>query len=79
MYIKKKYEAKKNEDDAAAEVFDQRKDDTMARLDHLSGIVDSFQPTERTADQAKISLMDYILKGLDTLIGDVEGKLGLKG
>lgn len=79
MYIKKQYEAKKNEDDAAEEVFNQRKDDTAQRIEHLAGIVDSFQPTERTADQAKISLMDYILKGLDTLIGDVEGKLGLKG
>jgi len=77
MCIKVK-ETKKCEDAAAEEVFDQRKDDVSARLEHLNGIIDSFQPTEKEADQAKIGIMDYILMSLDNVISDVESKMGLK-
>lgn len=71
-------ESKKNEDDAAEDIFEERKDKAAERLGHLESIIDSFQPTEKGADQAKISIMDYILMSLDNVISDVEKKLGLK-
>ena len=71
-------EMKKCEDAAAEEIFDQRKDEASSRIEHLESIVDSFQPTDKEADRAKIALMDYILESLDNVISDVERKLGLK-
>ena len=79
MYIKKKFEAKtQNEDEEADDIFVQRKDDAAQRIEHLADIVDSFQPTEKEADQAKLALIDYIRTGLDALISGVEEKMGLK-
>lgn len=73
-----KGESAKNEDGAAEDIFEERRDKVAERLEHLEAIVESFQPTEKEADQAKISIMDYILMSLDNVIGDVEAKLGLK-
>lgn len=67
-------EAAPNEED----VFDARKDAAADRLGHLEDIVGSFQPTTKDADQAKLALIDFIVAGLDTIISDVEEKLGLK-
>lgn len=77
-YDNNKGESKKNEDGAAEDIFEERKDKVAERLEHLEAIVESFQPTEKEADQAKISILDYIMMSLDGVIGDVEAKMGLK-
>lgn len=80
MYIKKRFESKKNEGDqpTAAEIFDERKEAALDSVEHLGTIVDSFQPTDRDADTAKLALIDYIKTGADNLVAAVEEKLGLK-
>lgn len=80
MYIKKKFEAKKNEDekDPAVELFDDRKDEALESIGHLADIVDSIAPTDKDSEQAKLALIAYIKAGVDNLVGAVEEKMGLK-
>lgn len=73
-----KGESRKNEDSAAEDIFAERKDKAAERLEHLEAIIDSLQPTEKEADQAKIGIIDHILMSLDGVISDVESKMGFK-
>lgn len=69
-----KNEAAPEEED----VFEARKDAAGQRLEHLEDILNSFQPTTKDADQSKLSLIDYIVEGLDTIVSGVETRMGLK-
>lgn len=76
MYIKKKFEAKKNEN--AVDVFGARKDDAMSRIETLHKLVSSFEPPAEDITDATIGDMDYILKSLDNVIRDITDATGLE-
>ena len=69
-----KNEAAPEEED----IFEARKDAAAQRLEHLEDILNSFQPTTKDADQSKLSLIDYIVEGLDAIVSGVETRMGLK-